>query len=252
MPQKTKKKKGIAYLHQDVLGRLDYLLAVLTVFTHECITAQFSRDLWHDSWFADTLRFFTKETYVYKCLFLIILTGSGAGSLVSVSVINKVFFILIYRLKTNSLCISVHLCVNISLSYSKLKMSMRSGFRNFYLLLDMFHSSLPIIATCTTNSFSVSGTLMNKLLTTVWTESAAFSTNQPNLMRFHRWNDEKHRDSKPDRISVSSGLRFSPSVECCAGFQVPGSVKTRLWSTLWWYLVFRVFVNDRSLSTGLV
>lgn len=40
-----KRKEGIAYLHQEVWGDSTFLLAVLTVFIHECLTAQFSRDL---------------------------------------------------------------------------------------------------------------------------------------------------------------------------------------------------------------
>lgn len=40
---KKRRKKGIAYLHQEVWG--DFFLAVLTVFIYECLTAQFSRDL---------------------------------------------------------------------------------------------------------------------------------------------------------------------------------------------------------------
>lgn len=39
-----KGEKGIAYLHQEVLGATRRFLAVLTVFANECVTAQFPRD----------------------------------------------------------------------------------------------------------------------------------------------------------------------------------------------------------------
>lgn len=160
MPQKTKKKRHCIFTSRRFWG--DSTIYWQSSQSSYTSASRLSFFLWSVTWLVicwyPPFRFFLKQE-TYKFIFLIILTGSGAGSLVSVSVINKVFFTLIYRLKTNSLCISVHLCVWIFSfqqqqkkcvcsqgSYTRSKLS-PTLLLDFYLLFDMFHSSLLLFIT---------------------------------------------------------------------------------------------------------